>query len=110
MIRKILRYINRAGEKHEPSARLLMAIKKTGIPAKVRRQLYLSEGRRQRKHPTEEMLKSRQFYRENRQRAENVLTLFADDKSKTVWGGSSAIGWNGHLSRRSFVIRTTAIS
>ncbi len=91
MVRRALRYIDRVGEKYELSARLLTAVKKTGIPGKVRAHLYLSEGKRQRKHPTEEMLKSQLFFRENRQRAENILEMLADEKSKKVWGGGNPL-------------------
>ena len=77
-----------------------MFLKKFGLTRKVNYLLQCMDDWKLRKNPSDSMLESRKFYLENRVRVENILNMLADDKSRMVWGGGSAILYDEDASQK----------
>lgn len=74
-------------QKNDLTFRLVLWLRENGVTFAVKRWLTRHRDATLRKHPSEGMKKSLLFYEENRERAEKMLSLLSDEKSKIVWGG-----------------------
>lgn len=73
---------------HKATFLIANALHASGISSAVNAGLYRLTDRKLRKHPSDAMLKSEEYYRANRPRMDALLSVFADEKSKLVWGGN----------------------
>lgn len=71
-------------QQHYFTFRILVCLKEHGITRKVNNWVMHSESQ---VRPEAEMQKSKAFFSENAERAEKMLSLLADERSRIVWGG-----------------------
>ena len=95
--KQILYKIRDVALEHEISMRIFLLLKKTGVPRKLNYWMTCAEDRSLREHPSDDMLRSQKFYRENSERVKHINDLLADEMSKNTWGGYLPIAPRGHL-------------
>ncbi len=72
---------------HKATLIIAQTLHNTGISSAINACLTSLSDRKLRKHPSSAMLKSRKYYLDNQKRINELLHIFADEKSKMVWGG-----------------------
>ena len=85
--KQLLQKIYDGAQEHEMSMRFLLLLKETGFPRKMNYWLTCVENRGLRKHPSEDMLRSQKFYKENSEMVKHISDLLADKMSKNTWEG-----------------------
>ncbi len=86
-IKNIIRKTYHSMQKHYLTFRILVKIKEMGITRKVNSWILRSSDEELRKNPSADMIASRKFYEDNKERIKQMLSLLADEKSRQVWGG-----------------------
>ena len=74
-------------QKHYLTFRILVKLKEMGITRKVNSWILRSSDEELRKDPSADMIASRKFCEDNKERIKQMLSLLADEKSRQVWGG-----------------------
>ena len=96
-------------QKHEWTFRFVLWLKQMGVVRVVKHWLVRHRDAGLRKHPNEAMKSNANFFDENKERVERVLSLLADEKSKKVLGGQSLIEQDGRRGHRSCSPKTISI-
>lgn len=88
MIKRIARGIQHKMQEHYLSFRFLVWMNQCGITNRMRFWGKYVEDKKLRNTPSQKMLKSRQFFKRNRNRIDNLMSILEDEKSRVVWGGA----------------------
>lgn len=83
----------RDAQGHRWSFRLVLFLKEIGFTTMVKSVLQYFYDISLRKHPSEDMLVARKFFKENESRILAVKSMLADDKSREVFGGGMAVSY-----------------
>lgn len=75
--------------RHRITFRIVIFLRETGIQGKVKRLFRYSRAKerwnKEMINPTEEMIETRDFLKENKERIQNMLKLLEDEKSRRTW-------------------------
>ena len=91
-VRSVILAVYEQFQKHCITFRLLIWLREQGIIRKLAHFVGYLEGKMDDGGQQEEDMRlSREFYAANEERAKKMLSLLADEKSKTVWGGGNPL-------------------
>ena len=74
-------------QQHYLTFRVLVWMKEHGITRRANVWVLHSDEPEAARQQAKQMQRSKEFFEANKERAERMLSLLADEKSKTVWGG-----------------------
>lgn len=86
-MKKIIKKLYFCMQQHYITFRLLVWLKELGITRRINFLILHGNDKKLVFSPSEEILRSRDFFDKNSKRVLTVLRLLADEKSKMVWGG-----------------------
>lgn len=87
MIREILRWILHGMQQHYPTFRLFVWLDQCGISRRIHFWVVDAEDKKYRAKTSQEILRSQEFYQNNRDRVTNLMSILADEESRMVWEG-----------------------